>query len=178
MQCDCLKDSWGWFSHCLHNLSLEIFFPLQLPELCCGPEIIWPIEHLLGSLCLAKGVLLFAVQYLEQRRKVGNNHHIRSTSRKLSISYSTLALLPDISEGECGILFHLSDQILAFQESFVCLGFIDDFTLVNSIWYSDALLGVLKYCSPSNQKQEVLSVFALHVFSKICTCSKNISVVL
>lgn len=79
---------------------------------------------------------------------MGSNHHICSTSRKLSIGYSTLALLLGVSEGEHGFLFHLSDQLLAFRESFVSLGFINDFSLVNSIWYSDALLGVLKCWRP------------------------------
>lgn len=68
---------------------------------------------------------------------MGSNLHICSTSRKLSVGYSTPALLPGISEGEHGFLFYHSDQMLALQKSFVCLGFIDDFTLVNNVWYSD-----------------------------------------
>lgn len=64
---------------------------------------------------------------------MGSNHHICGTSRKLSTSYSALVLLPRVSEGEHGFLFHHSDQMLTLQKSFVCLGFIDNFTLVNSM---------------------------------------------
>lgn len=65
---------------------------------------------------------------------MGSNHHICSTRKKLLIDYSTAALLPGISEGEHGFLFYNSDHMLALLKSFVCLGFIDYFTLVKSIW--------------------------------------------
>lgn len=54
--------------------------------------------------------------------------------------------------------------MLVLQKSFVSLGLTGDFSLVNSICYSDALLGVLKWCDQSNQKQVAFSTFA-------CICS-------
>lgn len=180
MQCDCLKDSRGWFSHCLHDLSSGIL------STTAARIVLWSWNHLVnwasvrqplsyqGSSALLCAVFGAKEKDGKQKRKMGSN----ICRRKLSIGYySTLALLPGISEGEHGFLL-LSDQMLAFLESFVCLGFIDDFTPVNSIWYSHALLGALKCCRPSNQKQVVLSVFGLHVFSKTCICSKNNHVVL
>lgn len=171
MQCDCLKDSWGWLSHCLHNLSSGMF------STTAARIVWWSWNHLVNwasvrqplpcqgspALCCA----IFGAKEKDEKHP--------SYIRKLSTGYSTLALLLGISEGKHGLLFHHSDQRLALQKSFVWLGFIDDFTLVNSMWF--AWLGAQKCCDPSNQKQVVLSVFGFHVFSKTCICSKNISVV-